>query len=299
MTTTTSHKNVLNEFHHHYIYIDHKKMHYVTLGEGPAVLLISGWPQTWYAWRNVMTELAAHGYQAIAVDPPGIGYSAPLTGSYDTGRIATILSTLMSKLGHTSYSIIGHDIGMWVAYALASDFPESVTHLAVTEAVIPGLAPPPPIFVQPDENIFLWHFMFNQILDLPEALVIGREETYLNYIFDKWSWHRDKVAAEIYIEAYKIAGRLSAGFNYYRSIPETIRQNKIRERKSLDIPVLAIGAEHATNHAPYETMKKVSTRLTSAIVKDCGHFIMEEQCEEFCALILNFLQQDKEYAVTS
>lgn len=273
--------------------IEGKKLHYVSVGNGPAVLLISGWPQTWYVWRHVMAELAQHGYQAIAVDPPGTGYSAPLNGHYDTGHIAAILSSLMSKLGHHRYAVIGHDIGMWVGYALACDFPDSVTHLAVTEAVIPGLAPPPPIFVPPEQNIFLWHFMFNQISDLPEALVMGREETYLNYIFDKWSWHRDKVAAETYIEAYKVSGRLTAGFNYYRAIPETIRQNKIRETKTLNMPVFAIGAEHATSDAPYETMKKVSTQLSSAIVKDCGHFIMEEQAEVFCSLILNFLQQEK------
>lgn len=290
MTTHT--EKLSNQFNHHYINIEGKKLHYVSAGNGPVVLLISGWPQTWYAWRYVMAELAQHGYQAIAVDPPGTGYSAPLDGYYDTGRIAVILSNLMSELGHHTYAVIGHDIGMWVGYALAADFPESVTCLAVTEAVIPGLAPPPPIFVSPEENIFLWHFMFNQISDLPEALVKGREETYLNYIFDKWSWHRDKVAAETYIEAYKISGRLTAGFNYYRSIPETIRQNKIRQMKALEMPVLAIGAEHATNDAPYETMKKVSTQLSSAIVKDCGHFIMEEQPEIFCSLILNFLQQD-------
>ncbi|ENW81175.1 hypothetical protein F909_02466 [Acinetobacter sp. ANC 3929] len=290
MTTHT--EKLSNQFNHHYINIEGKKLHYVSAGNGPIVLLIPGWPQTWYAWRYVMAELAQHGYQAIAVDPPGTGYSAPLDGYYDTGRIAAILSNLMSELGHHTYAVIGHDIGMWVGYALAADFPESVTCLAVTEAVIPGLAPPPPIFVSPEENIFLWHFMFNQISDLPEALVMGREETYLNYIFDKWSWHRDKVAAETYIEAYKISGRLTAGFNYYRSIPETIRQNKIRQMKALTMPVLAIGAEHATNDAPYETMKKVSTQLSSAIVNDCGHFIMEEQSEIFCSLILNFLQQD-------
>lgn len=94
-----------------------------------------------------MLELAKQGYRAIAVDLPGTGNSAPLDGSYDTGRIAKILSMLMTQLEYPTYSVIGHDIGMWVAYALASDFPESVTRLAVTEAVIPGLAPAPPILL--------------------------------------------------------------------------------------------------------------------------------------------------------
>ncbi|EXT61133.1 alpha/beta hydrolase fold family protein [Acinetobacter sp. 25977_2] len=214
MKTQLFNENSHNEFQHHYIHIESKKLHYVTLGEGPAVLLIPGWPQTWYAWHKVMIELAQQGYRAIAVDLPGTGNSAPLDGSYDTGRIAKILSMLMTQLEYPTYSVVGHDIGMWVAYALASDFPESVTRLAVTEAVIPGLAPAPPIFVEPSENIFLWHFMFNQTLDLPEALIAGREDTYLNYMFDKWSWHKDKVATETYIEAYKIPGRLTAGFYY-------------------------------------------------------------------------------------
>lgn len=289
----TTNRHFLDAVEHHYSAVDGNKLHYVTLGEGPAVLLIPGWPQTWYAWRNVMEALAENGYQAIAIDPPGTGYSASLIGSYDTGRIAGLLTKLMGSLGHTNYPVIGHDIGMWVAYALATDYPKSVSRLAVTEAVIPGLAPSPPIFVAPDENIFLWHFMFNQVADLPEALIAGREDIYLNYIFDKWSWHRDKVAAETYIQTYRVPGRLSAGFNYYRSIPETIRQNIIREQQTLTIPVLAIGAEHATKDAPYETMKKVASNLTSAIVADCGHFIMEEQPKEFNTLIVNFLQQGK------
>ncbi|EPL9570505.1 alpha/beta fold hydrolase [Providencia rettgeri] len=281
----------LIDFEHHYHEIEGHKLHYVSQGEGPAVLLLPGWPQTWYAWRHIMVALANNGYQAIAIDPPGTGYSVPLTGSYDTGRIAKIAANLMDQLGHTRYQVIGHDIGMWVAYALASDFPENVERLIVTEAVIPGLAPAPPIFVPAEENIFLWHFMFNQVADLPEALIAGRESIYLNYIFDKWSWHRDKVAAQTYIDAYCVPGRLAAGFNYYRSIPETIRQNTQRQQQLLCMPVLAIGAEHATKDAPYQTMKKVTAQLSHAIVEDCGHFIMEEKPNEFNALVLKFLQK--------
>lgn len=282
-----------SNFKHHYQYVDGNKLHYVTLGQGPAVLLLSGWPQTWYAWRNVMVALAENGYQAIAIDPPGTGHSSPLIGSYDTGRIASIAANLMSQLGHSYYSVIGHDIGMWVGYALAADYPDKVECLIVTEAVIPGLAPAPSIFVSPDENIFLWHFMFNQLADLPETLITGRESIYLNYIFDKWSWHRDKVAIQTYIEAYSIPGRLAAGFNYYRAIPETISQNLLREQKLLSMPVLAVGAEHATKDAPYQTMKKVAKYLSSALVTDCGHFVMEEKPEEFNTLIIEFLQQGK------
>ena len=106
MKTHLLNENSHNEFHHSYIHIESKKLHYVSLGEGPVVLLIPGWPQTWYAWHKVMIELAQKGYQAIAVDLPGTGNSAPLDGSYDTGRIAKILSMLMTELEYPTYSVV-------------------------------------------------------------------------------------------------------------------------------------------------------------------------------------------------
>ncbi|PRD15460.1 alpha/beta fold hydrolase [Pantoea coffeiphila] len=281
--------------HHHYLRVNGSRLHCVTQGHGPAILLIPGWPQTWYTWRHVMEHLARAGYTAVAVDPPGTGESDAPTGGFDTGNIAAQLVDAMSQLGHQRYPVIGHDIGMWVGYAMGADFPQRVHSLLLTEAVIPGLAPAPEIFVSPQENIFLWHFMFNQLSGLPEALIAGRERLYLSYMFDKWSWRRERVAAEVYIDAYSVPGKLEAGFNYYRAIPETIRQNQQRAATPLSMPVLAIGAEHATRDAPAQTMKKVAPDLRSAMVSDCGHFITEECPDEFCALIAAFLQE-KGYA---
>jgi len=153
---------------HHYLRIDGQRVHCVSTGHGEPVLLIPGWPQTWYAWRHVLHALAAAGFEAIAVDPPGIGESDRPVHGYDTGSAAAVLHQTMQALGHERYQVVGHDIGMWIAYALASDQPQAVQQLAVTEAVIPGLAPEPGIFAAPADNIFLWHFMFNQVTDLPE-----------------------------------------------------------------------------------------------------------------------------------
>ncbi|MDQ9389180.1 alpha/beta fold hydrolase, partial [Serratia marcescens] len=160
---------------HVYLQVNGRRLHCVMAGEGRPVLLIPGWPQTWYTWRHVMQALAAAGFQAIAVDPPGIGDSDNPAGGYDTGSVGAALHAMMTLLGHERYQLVGHDIGMWIGYAMASDFPQAVERLVLTEAVIPGLAPPPPIFVAPEENIFLWHFMFNQLADLPETLTQGRE----------------------------------------------------------------------------------------------------------------------------
>ncbi len=193
---------------HVYLQVNGRRLHCVVTGEGQPVLLIPGWPQTWYTWRHVMQALAAAGFQAIAVDPPGIGDSDKPAGGYDTGSVGAALHAMMAQLGHERYQLVGHDIGMWIGYAMASDFPQAVERLVLTEAVIPGLAPPPPIFVAPEENIFLWHFMFNQLADLPETLTQGREREYLGYIFNRWSYRRDRVAAEVYIAAYSAPGGL-------------------------------------------------------------------------------------------
>ncbi|VWC63405.1 alpha/beta fold hydrolase [Burkholderia lata] len=280
-------------FSHQYVRVDGQRIHCVTAGAGTPVLLIPGWPQTWYAWRHVMQALAERGFMAVAVDPPGTGYSDRPNAGYDTGHTAATLHRVMVQLGFDVYQVAGHDVGMWVAYALASDRPEAVKSLALTEAVIPGLAPAPSIFAPPEENIFLWHFMFNQLADLPETLIAGRERAYLEFMFNRWSFWRDRVAVDVYIDAYSAPGGLRGGFSYYRAIPETIRQNQARAQRKLTMPVLAIGAEHATGDAPLVTMRDNAADLQGAVVPDCGHFIMEEAPDAFIGHLLPFLERSR------
>ena len=99
-------------FSHDYVRVDGNRIHCVSAGAGRPVLLIPGWPQTWYAWRHVMSALAAQGYLAIAVDPPGTGHSDRPSGGYDTGTVASILHQAMKQLGHANYDVVGHDIGL-------------------------------------------------------------------------------------------------------------------------------------------------------------------------------------------
>ncbi|GAB1439906.1 alpha/beta hydrolase [Providencia sp.] len=278
-------------FQHHYLKVSGQRIHYVTLGEGEPVLLIPGWPQTWYTWRYVMTELANNGYMAIAVDPPGTGYSDRPISGYDTGTVAATLHKMMKQLGYDQYAVVGHDIGMWVGYAMASDYPASIKKIALAEAVIPGLAPAPSLFVAPEENIFLWHFMFNQVNDLPEMLTAGKESEYLNFIFDKWSYRRDRIAAQTYIDAYASPGGLRAGFAYYRAIPQTILQNSQRAKKKLSMPVMAIGADQATRDAPQLTLQGRATNLQGVMLHECGHFVTEECPEQLMTELLPFLKR--------
>lgn len=280
-------------FTHGYTHVEGFKLHHVSGGEGPSVLLIPGWPQTWYVWRHIMSALATAGFRAIAVDPRGIGHSDRPAWGYDTGRVAADLHDVMRQLGHERYSVVGHDIGMWIGYALASDYPQAIERLAIMEAVIPGLARPPEIFVDPAENVFLWHFMFNQLPDLPEMLIQGRERAYLAYMFDQWSYKRDAVAFDTYAEAYSAPGALRGGFSYYRAIPETVAQNARRAERKLSMPVLALGAEYATNDAPLTTMKPVAPDLRGGILPGCGHFVPEESPEALLEHIVPFLRGER------
>jgi pimeloyl-ACP methyl ester carboxylesterase len=294
MTTDITHGFKSNDAQkgltHGYLNVDDVTMHHVSVGDGPPVLLIPGWPQTWYVWRRMLPAIAAAGFRAIAVDPRGLGQSSRPADGYDTGRVAADLHALMTVLGHERYAVVGHDIGMWIGYALASDTPQAVERLAIMEAVIPGLADAPPIFVPQKENIFLWHFMFNQLADLPEMLIQGRERAYLSWMFDQWSYLREEIAVDVYVEAYSAPGALRGGFSYYRAIPETVAQNVERAKRRLQMPVLALGAEHATKDAPLVTMETAAVDLRGAVLPGCGHFMPEECPDAVLKHLIPFLQ---------
>jgi len=281
---------VESDFAHGYLDVEDITLHHVTMGEGPPVLLIPGWPQTWYVWRHIMPALAAAGFRAIAVDPRGLGQSSRPVGGYDTGRVATDLHALMGRLGHERYSVVGHDIGMWIGYALASDYPQAVERLAIMEASVPGLAQSPPVFGPPEKNIFRWHFMFNQLPDLPEMLIQGRERAYLSWMFDQWAYRREAIAVDTYVEAYSAPGALRAGFSYYRAIPETIAQNTRRTERKLTMPVLALGGEHAAADAPLTTMQRVAVDVRGGILPGCGHLVPEESPDGLLEYLVPFLR---------
>jgi pimeloyl-ACP methyl ester carboxylesterase len=130
-------------------------------------------------------------HKVIAVDTRGMGGSGRPIGGYDMGSAAADLHGLMSQLGYNRYAVVGHDIGMWIGYALAVDFPHDVDRRDVIEAMIPGLTPTPPMFMPQDQNLRRWHFMFNQLPDLPEALVAGRERIFLTWLFEHYAYRPD------------------------------------------------------------------------------------------------------------
>jgi pimeloyl-ACP methyl ester carboxylesterase len=268
------------------------RLHAVTGGDGPPLLLVGGWPQTWYAWREVMPALA-RAHTVVAVDSRGTGLSDKPDDGYDAGTLAADLAALMAALGHDRFDVVGHDVGMWTGYALAADHPERVGRLAVVDAIIPGLTPTPSFFSPAAVNQRLWHFGFNRLTDLNEELVQGRERLYFGYQFAKKAATPDAIpayAVDVYVDAIIADPRaLRASFAYYRALDETIAQNEQRSRTRLTLPVLAVGGALYTGAAAAETMRLAADDVTEVVVDDCGHYVAEEQPARFTEILEEFL----------
>ncbi|MEV3854087.1 alpha/beta hydrolase [Streptomyces sp. NPDC050095] len=272
------------------------RLHAVTGGDGPALLLVGGWPQTWYAWREVMPALARR-HTVVAVDSRGAGLSDKPDDGYDAGTLAADLVALMAALGHDRFDVVGHDIGTWTGYALAADHPERVGRLAILEALIPGLTPSPPFFGPAAANLKLWQFGFNRLTDLNEELVRGRERLFFGWQFATKAATPTAIptyAVDVYVDAITADPRaLRASFAYYRALDETIAQNEQRSKTRLTLPVLAVGGALWSGDGAARTMRLAADDVTEVVLDDCGHYPAEEQPARFVEILEDFLAANR------
>jgi pimeloyl-ACP methyl ester carboxylesterase len=268
------------------------RLHAVIGGEGPPLLLVHGWPQTWYAWRLLMPALARD-FQVIAVDQRGIGLSDKPAGGYDTGTQANDLAALMYVLGHQQFAVYGTDVGMPIAYALAADHRDRVERLIVSEAPLPGVTPSPPLFLPPPFNARLWHLAFNQLpAEVNEALVRGREAIFFGAEFDASAGMNKlpEAAVSYYIDTLAAdSDALHGSFGFYRAIPTTAAQNQERKERRLNLPVLAIGGAESSGDMVGATMQLVADDVQTLVLPDCGHWVAEQAPEELLAAMAAFL----------
>ncbi len=277
---------------HHFAELGDVLLHYVTAGSGPPLVLIHGWPQTWFEWRRIMPALAER-YTVIAPDMRGLGDSSrPLTG-YDKQTVARdIWQVVNGKLGHDRFFLAGHDWGGPTAYALATQHPAAVRRLAIVDVVIPGDGGD---FSQGGRR---WHHQFHMTPDLPEALMQGREDVYLRWFYREFSYLPTAIGEDEikeYLRTYRQPGAMRAGFSYYRALPQDAATNReIIARMKLDMPVLAIGGAKSRGRGtePEESLKRAATNVRGVVVPDCGHFIPEEQPEILARLLLDFFGEE-------
>ena len=263
------------------------KLHYLTAGHGPGVILLHGYTQTSRMWRPIIPLLAKK-FTVIAPDLPGIGDSSiPADNKIGMITAAKQIHDLIRSLKIDKARVVGHDIGLMVAYAYAAQFPTETEKLAVLDAFLPGVQGWEPIYNNPN----VWHFRFNG--EYPEKLVQGRERTYFEYFWNVLAADRTHSIPEsdrkAYTEAYSRPGRMHAGWAYFASWPQLAKDFGQLAQTKLTMPVLSIGGEKSLGNELAVQMKLVATDVTVVVLKDTGHWISEERPKETTDALMNFL----------
>jgi pimeloyl-ACP methyl ester carboxylesterase len=275
---------------HHDASLGEVTLHYVTAGDGAPVVLLHGFPQTWFAWRLVMPALAER-YRVIAPDLRGLGDSSRPAAGYDKTRVAgDVWELVHGTLGYDSFFLVGHDWGGPVAYALATAHREAVRRLAVLDVVIPGDGTDH--FATSQGR---WHHAFHRTPDLPEALIEGRERLYIAWFLKTFTAHPGAIpdaAIDEYARTYSQPGAMRAALGYYRSTPQDIADNRrsIAEGK-LAMPVLALGGGESfgRRELTLDSLRRVAADVRGGVIEGSGHFIPEEKPAELAAALLDFL----------
>jgi len=261
------------------------KIHYTTGGHGPTVILLHGYAETSRMWRPILPVLGEK-FTVIAPDLPGIGDSSIPADGLDMKTAAIRIHALARSLGVEKARVVGHDIGLMVAYAYAAQFPSEVEKLVVMDAFLPGVPGWEAIYNNPN----IWHFRFNG--PTPEALVRGREQIYFAYFWNDLAADKTRSLPEgdrkAYVEAYSRPGRMKASWAYFVSFQQAAKDFEKLSQTKLAMPVLSIGGDKSLGDALGQQMKLVATDVTVVVEKDAGHWIMEEQAKQTMDELVKF-----------
>jgi len=266
--------------------IDGLRIHYLVAGRGPAVILLHGYAETSLMWRPLM-PLLANKFTVIAPDLPGIGDSGIPSDGLDMKMAAIRMHALATSLGIEKARVVGHDIGLMVAYAYAAQFPKEVEKLVVMDAFLPGVDQWQAVYNNPE----LWHFRFHG--PRPEKLVHGRERIYFDYYWDDFAADSTRSIPEqdrkAYVAAYARPGRIKAGWAYFASFDRAARDFAQLAQNRLAMPVLSIGGEKSLGAVLGQQMKLVALDVTVVVLPGTGHWLMEERPKETMDALMKFL----------
>jgi pimeloyl-ACP methyl ester carboxylesterase len=262
------------------------QLHYLTAGTGTPVILIHGYAETSLMWKPIMPTLAEK-FTVIAPDLPGIGDSSIPADGLDMTTAATRIHALVASLGIRQAEVVGHDIGLMVAYAYAAKFPAEVKKLVLMDAFLPGVTGWESIYNNPG----IWHFRFNG--PTPEALVEGRERIYFEHFWNDFAADKTRSIPEasrkLYAAAYARPGRMRAGWAYFVSFHQAAKDFALFARTSLAMPILSIGGENANGDALGLQVKLVGSDVMVVVLKNTGHWLMEENPRETTEALVKFL----------
>jgi len=257
-------------------------------GHGPAVVLLHGYAEDSRMWKPLAMALSSH-FTVIAPDLPGIGNSSIPSSGLDMSTSARRVRDAVVALGYRDVYVVGHDIGLMVAYAYAATYPREVKRLALLDAFLPGVAGWEPIYNNPQ----IWHFRFYG--PTPLALVRGRERLYFNYFWNDFAADPHRSIPEVnrvqYTAAYERPGRMAAGFAYFAAFPQTAAAFTTLAQNKLAIPVLSIGGEKSLGVALGRQARLVASDVTVVVIKNAGHWLMEEAPTQTMTALTQFLER--------
>ena len=275
------------------------RLHYVMTGTGNrTMVLLHGYPQTWWEWRHLLAPLVQAGWRVIAPDYRGAGGSSKPATGYDKRTMASDIYRLLREHLNIAgqITLVGHDIGMMVAFAFASQYPKTVERLVLMEAPLPGTAAyDETVATTKLNNATMWHFFFHNAQDnLAESLTAGRERLYLQHFFGRLAFDQDAIREadlDLYASHYSAAGAMRAGFEVYRAFDRDAEDNRAALKKNgrLTMPVLALGGM-ASFFLPIAKvmLAEVAKHVTVVGIPEAGHWIAEENPRALIAELLKF-----------
>ena len=258
-------------------------------GQGPVVVLLHGYTETSHMWLPLMPQLAKS-HTVIAPDLRGAGNSERPQSGYDKMTMAKDIRELVHQLGYQQVSLVGHDIGLMVAYAYAAQYPAEVSKVVLMDAFLPGVGDWKSVWLMRD----LWHFHFYG--ETPLALVKGRERTYFEHFWNDFAADRTKSVPEadrqLYAAAYARDDGMRAGFEYFKTFEQDAKDFAELSTTKLNMPFLVLTGEKASGTFLIDQAKLVATNVSGTVVQGSGHWLMEEAPDQVIPAIVTFLNND-------
>jgi len=286
----TNDSQELDGFKECYLTIDEIKIHYQIGGNGPAIMLIHGWPFTWLEWKKVMPVLASLGYTVITPDLVGCGKSDIPLKKYTKYDIAKILAQLIDTINLENVTVLGTDIGMMVAYSLAANFPQKIEKVILGEGALPGFGLED--LMNPAQG-GSWHFGFQMQSEFAATVIGGNEKEYYSSFWKIMSPDNGSNEEFIskFLQYYNNVEYSRGGFNHYASLLEDAEFNAKNPKRNLDMPVLVLnGDKGIPQFITVNSVKQIAKNYTTAIVENCGHSLAEDNPKETVKHILNFIK---------
>jgi pimeloyl-ACP methyl ester carboxylesterase len=271
-------------FKNQYATVNGVKIHYVIGGKGEPLLLVHGFGQNWYMWNRLLPELSKH-FTVIAPDMRGVGESGKPAGGYGKKNMAVDMHELMKKLGYQRANIAGHDIGLMVAYAYAAQFPADVKKIALMDALLPGIEP---VWSQVRAQAW-WFGFFGQ----PHSgeLVSGKVGLFFTDFWPTVGFKNNsftQAERNEFIRAYSVPGATTGAFHWFGEFSQDAKDNVKFAINKLPMPLLALGADHSAGSYLAAHSRLIASNVHEAIIKDAGHWVVQEQTAQVQKALLNF-----------